>query len=61
MTIGSFLTTILVLLGSTCLFCWLMTEDLGWGPIVYLVAFLGGLIAIGCAGVASLNYFSDRR
>ena len=61
MAIQSFFMTILVLLIGTGLFCWLMTEDLGWGPIVYLVTFLGGIVAIGWAGIASLSFFNNRQ
>lgn len=55
----NFLVTITVLLVSTCFFCLLMTTDFGWGPIVYIASFLGGIVFIGWAGVACLDLFKD--
>lgn len=55
----NFSVAILVLLFSTCLFCLLMTTDLGWGPIAYVASFLGGIIFMGWASVACLDLFKD--
>ena len=55
----NFLVAIFVLLISTCFFCLLMTTDLGWGPIVYVASFLGGIVFMGWAGVACLDLFKD--
>ncbi len=59
MELINFLMAILVLFISTCLFCLLMTTDLGWGPIVYIAAFFGGIVFTGWAGVACLDLFKD--
>ena len=56
MEIWDFFSSILILLVLTTAFCWLMTADLGWGPIAYVAAFFGGMISIGWAGVAYLNF-----
>jgi hypothetical protein len=50
-----FLVSVLVLLLSTTFFCWVMTADLGLGPLCHLFAFFGGMTLIGLAGVASLK------
>ena len=55
----NFLVAILTLLVSTTLFCLIMTTDWGWGPIVYVSPFLGGIVLMGWAGVACLNLFKD--
>lgn len=60
MSIVNFLVAITILLLSTCLFCWLMTTDLGWGPVVYVASFLGGIVFLGWAGVACLDLFKSK-
>lgn len=55
----NFLVAILALLVSTTLFCLIMTTDWGWGPIVYISTFLGGIVLMGWAGVACLDLFKD--
>ncbi len=55
----NFLMAIFVLLVSTCFFCLIMTTDFGWGPIVYIASFLGGIVLIGWAGIACLDLFQD--
>ena len=55
----NFLVAILALLVSTTLFCLIMTTDWGWGPIVYISTFLGGIVLMGWAGVACLDIFKD--
>ena len=55
----NFLVAIFVLLISTTLFCLIMTTHWGWGPIVYISTFLGGIILMGGAGVACLDLFKD--
>ncbi len=59
MKLINFLVAIVALLISTCLFCLIMTTDLGWGPIVYITFFLGGIVLMGWAGVACLDLFKD--
>lgn len=59
MEFANFLVAIFALLISTILFCLIMTTDLGWGPIVYIASFLGGIVLIGWAGVACLDFFKD--
>ncbi|WP_036480445.1 hypothetical protein [Myxosarcina sp. GI1] len=59
MSIVNFLVAIAILLFSTCLFCLLMTTNLGWGPVVYVSCFLGGIVLIGWTGVACLDLFKD--
>ena len=59
MAIVNLLRTILILLGLTCLFCLVMTTDLGLDPIDNLVFYVGGVVLIGWATVASLNIFND--
>jgi hypothetical protein len=55
----NFFVAILAVLISTCLFCLIMTTDLGWGPVVYVSSFLGGIVLMGWAGVACLDLFKD--
>ena len=55
----NFLVAVFVLLILTCFFCLLMTTDFGWGPIVYITFFLGGIVLMGWAGVACLDLFKD--
>ena len=55
----NFLVAILTLLVSTTLFCLIMITDWGWGPIVYISTFLGGIVLMGWAGVACLDIFKD--
>ncbi|MEM7761265.1 MAG: hypothetical protein AAGF83_26405 [Cyanobacteria bacterium P01_G01_bin.67] len=59
MELVNFLVAIFALLISTTLFCLIMTTDFGWGPIVYVASFLGGIILMGWAGVACLDLFKD--
>lgn len=59
MTLINFLVSILALLVLTCCFCLILTTDLGWGPVVYVTFFLGGIASIGWASVACLNLFKD--
>lgn len=55
----NFAIAIFMLLISTTLFCLIMTADWGWGSIVYIVSFLGGIVLMGWAGAAYLNLFKD--
>lgn len=59
MAIINLLKTILILLVLTCLFCLVMTTDLGLDPVDNLVLYVGGVVLIGWATVASLNIFND--
>ncbi|HEY9769286.1 MAG TPA: hypothetical protein V6C71_12470 [Coleofasciculaceae cyanobacterium] len=59
MELINFLVAILAMLILTTLFCLIMTTDLGWGPIVYLASFLGGIVLMGWVGVACLDLFKD--
>ena len=59
MEIINLLRTILILLGSTCIFCLVMTTDLGFDPVDNVIFYLGGVVLIGWATVASLNIFND--
>ena len=58
MAIVNLLRTILILLVLTCLFCLVMTTDLGLDPVDNLVFYVGGVVLIGWATVASLNIFN---
>ena len=53
------LKAILTLLVLTCIFCLIMTTDLGFGPVANVALYLGGVVLIGWATVASLNIFND--
>ena len=55
----NFLIAVFTLLISTTLFCTIMTTDWGWGPVVYVSAFLSGIVFMGWAGVACLDLFKD--
>lgn len=57
MSIVNFLIAIMALLASTSLFCWIMTADLGWGPIAYVASFIGGIVLMAWGGVACLDLF----
>ena len=59
MAIINLLKTILILLVLTCLFCLVMTTDLGLDAVDNLVFYVGGVVLIGWATVASLNIFND--
>lgn len=59
MAIGNLFKTIFILLVLTCIFCLILTTDLGFGPVANVALYLGGVILIGWATVASLNIFSD--
>lgn len=59
MAIINLLKTILILLVLTCLFCLVMTTDLGLDPVDNLVFYVGGVVLIGWVTVASLNIFHD--
>jgi hypothetical protein len=59
MAIINLFKTILTLLILTCIFCLIMTTDLGLGPVANVALYLGGVILLGWATVASLNIFND--
>ena len=59
MAIVNLFKTIFILLVLTCIFCLILTTDLGFGPVANVALYLGGVILIGWATVASLNIFSD--
>lgn len=59
MELINFFVAILALLILTTLFCLIMTTDFGWGPIVYLASFFGGILLMGWAGVSCLDFFKD--
>ena len=53
----NFVVSIIFLLFSTALFCWLFTSNWGLGPVCHLAFFLGGFLFLGLVGVASLRFF----
>jgi hypothetical protein len=57
MTFLNFIVSILALFVSTSFFCLLMTTDLGWGPVVYVTCFIGGILLTAWAAVACLDLF----
>lgn len=56
-----FLGAMLILFILNCLFCWLLTADIGFGPVLYLVSFFGGIFLISIAGVATLKLFYNQQ
>lgn len=59
MAILNLFIAILTLLIMTCIFCVILTTDLGFGPVANVALYLGGVVLIGWATVASLNIFND--
>lgn len=59
MAIINLFKAIFTLLVLTCIFCLILTTDLGFGPVVNVTLYLSGVILMGWATVTSLNIFND--
>ncbi|AFZ38120.1 hypothetical protein Sta7437_4664 (plasmid) [Stanieria cyanosphaera PCC 7437] len=59
MAILNLFKAILTLLVLTCIFCLILTTDLGFGPVANVALYLGGVVLVGWATVTSLNIFND--
>ncbi|PSB09330.1 hypothetical protein C7B62_13690 [Pleurocapsa sp. CCALA 161] len=59
MALINLLKAILILFIFTYIFCLILTTDLGFGPVANVALYLGGVVLIGWASIASLNIFND--
>lgn len=59
MAIIILLKAVLTMLVLTCFFCLIITTDLSFGSVANVAFYLGGVVLIGWASVASLKTFID--